>query len=245
MNDLYPMLVAQLRETFAFPKPLFEFGYSPAGKEERPGSPLVNLQDIENALGQSDRHGDLARLPYRDGVAGTVVCRGALECAFEPPRAVGELLRILRPSGLLVVVAAGPGGSACPAGQFWHFTPAAMERLLAELPAAVVGWLGPDELPRVVFGVGCKAPLSQAMVEGSARLAQRVESADDRTSTGHGWLGRLWWRVAGRCGRRRTLGRGEPIRLLLHMPFDSTLREAMLAGGSAPSQIGSRLDLSR
>jgi uncharacterized protein YbaR (Trm112 family)/SAM-dependent methyltransferase len=81
------------------------------------------------------------RLPFRDGVAGRIVCTGVLEHVQVPERVVGEMVRILRPGGR--IYAAVPflqgfhPGSGTDA-DFQRRTHLGLMRLMT--PLAVVEW---------------------------------------------------------------------------------------------------------
>ncbi|MBN2021447.1 MAG: methyltransferase domain-containing protein [Pirellulales bacterium] len=233
MNGLHQGVVDNLAEVFGFREPVYEFGYCPCGGTGR---------RMGAAPRDFDRHEDLARLPYSDRSARTVLCRGAIEFVAEPRRAVEEMLRICMPGGLLVVVAAGQGSPTSGPGQLWHVTPTAVQRLLAPLPATVVGWLGPDHAPRVVFGVGCKAPVSPAMVQGAARLARLANRDATSVAAPATRLGRLWRQFVRRAAPRNRSPLA-PLRVLLHLPLDRASCRDVLEGCLRAPGLGSRLDL--
>ncbi len=95
------------------------------------------------------RQADMYRLPLPDGAFDVVALQMVLHYAEDPPAALAEAARVLRPDGLLVVVDLAP-----------HERAELLERHAHRWPgfddAALAGWLG---------GAGC-APLPAVAVSG-------------------------------------------------------------------------------
>jgi SAM-dependent methyltransferase len=158
MNTFVHGLVRAAAEAFDLPGPVLEVGsYQVAGQSGTdlrplfPGREYVGL-DVRPGPGV-DVVGDVEALPYPGGSFGTVLA----VCAFEHVphfwKGFAEVRRVLRPGGAFVV--------ACPfyfhihafPSDYWRFTPAALELLLADYPSRVVGWRGPRTRPADVWSV--------------------------------------------------------------------------------------------
>src|SRR5512145_2648422 len=89
--------------------PVYEFGaYQVAGQEAinnlRGLFPQTEYVGCDLRFGPGvDRIEDLAGLSLADATAGTILCLDTLEHVFEVRRAVSEMIRVLRPGGLLIV----------------------------------------------------------------------------------------------------------------------------------------------
>jgi SAM-dependent methyltransferase len=159
MNLFLRGLVRAVAETFALPGPILEVGsYRVRGQEDLadlrcffPGREYVGL-DVRPGPGV-DVIGDVEELPYPDGSVGTVLALSTFEHVRQFWRGFAEVRRILRPDGALLV--------ACPfyfhihehPGDFWRFTPSALEMLLEPYPAKVLGWHGPETRPANVWAL--------------------------------------------------------------------------------------------
>jgi SAM-dependent methyltransferase len=159
MNLFLRGLVRAVAETFALPGPILEVGaYRVQGQEELanlrcffPGREYIGL-DVRPGPGV-DRIGDVEELPYPDGSMGTVLALSTFEHVRQFWRGFEEVRRILRPDGALLV--------ACPfyfhihdyPGDYWRFTPAALEMLLEPYPAMILGWHGPATRPANVWAL--------------------------------------------------------------------------------------------
>jgi SAM-dependent methyltransferase len=117
-----------------------------------------------------DRIEDLARLSIADGTAGTVLCLDTLEHVFECRRAVSEMIRVLRPGGLLIVSVPLDFHIHAHPDDYWRLTPSCLARLLAPLAATVIGSQGPESYPHAVFGLGMKAPAATRFVRAAQRF---------------------------------------------------------------------------
>jgi SAM-dependent methyltransferase len=197
---------------FAPSGPVYEFGaYQVPGQEAInnlrelcPGTQYVGC-DLRPGLGV-DCIEDLARLSLADATAGTILCLDTLEHVFECRRAVSEMIRVLRPSGLLIVSVPLDFHIHAHPDDYWRLTPSCLARLLAPLAATVIGSQGPESFPHAVFGLGVKSPATAGFVPAAEtfigdfqhRLA-RVAAAVPRVKR---WKSRLRGLVASKGERR-------------------------------------------
>src|SRR5262249_54551591 len=77
--------------------------------------------------------GDLAALPIADAVIDVVVCLEVLEHTADAGATLDELVRVLRPDGLLFV--SSPNPAVYPAGNPFHVKELTPAELLAEVSA--------------------------------------------------------------------------------------------------------------
>jgi SAM-dependent methyltransferase len=179
MNHFLHGVARATAEAFDLPGPVLEVGsYQVAGQEAiadlRPLFPGKPYLGIDRRPGPGvDRTADVEALPLEDAWAGTVVAMNAFEHVPRFWRGFAEVARVLRPDGVLLV--------SCPfyfhvhdyPSDYWRFTPAAVDLLLEDFPARVLGRQGPRRRPlhvwAVAFGRAHAGP-SAAQLETYRRL---------------------------------------------------------------------------
>jgi SAM-dependent methyltransferase len=83
----------------------------------------VRLTPLVDVVGTGEQ------LPFQDGLFDLVVCTQVLEYVFRPAIFFGEIHRVLKPGGMLLLSA--PSAGVVDAEQeYWRFLPAALVRLL-------------------------------------------------------------------------------------------------------------------
>ncbi len=254
MTEWFSPFIECVVETFPIRSPLFEFGYNPDGPGaesdlgircagEKTGAHPGVVQSV--TVEQLD---DLTRLPYADGSVPTVVCCGAMEHVFEPRRAAEEMIRILKPGGILVMAALGCGAKNRPAGPCWHFTPNSMQRLLSDLDATLIGWQGSEMGPHTVFGIGSKGPVTGHFVSGASLFVDQFQQYLDRQKQSHGWVRQLKRRLVDWvCGAKGTTPPADfyQVRFMMHMATNLGDKQSVLKTCLPEPKTGSRLDLSQ
>lgn len=159
MNQFLHGMTRALAETFDLPGPILEIGsYLVPGQEE-----LANLRPLfpgKEYLGMDIRPGpgvdviaDVETLPQADASVGTVLAMNTFEHVPRFWRGFEEIFRVLRPDGALLV--------SCPfyfhihnhPGDYWRFSPQALEMLLEEYPNKILGWHGPKTRPAGVWAL--------------------------------------------------------------------------------------------
>ncbi len=150
---------------FAPRGPVYEFGaYQVPGQEAisnlRGLFPHAEYMGCDLRPGPGvDRIEDLARLSIPDATAGTILCLDTLEHVFEVRRAASEMIRVLRPGGLVIAAVPLDFHIHQHPDDYWRLTPSCLARLLSPLAATVIGSQGPESYPHAVFGIGMKAPV--------------------------------------------------------------------------------------
>jgi len=134
---------------------------------------------------------DTDRLPFADGVAGTVLCAGSLEYVFRPQHAVEEMTRILAPGGALLISAPSERGESEQMPAYWRLTPRCMQQLLAPMKVTLVGWQGADLFPHTLYGIGFKPPTPGTILPATSRFVDRFQWRLDEAAARVGWARRL------------------------------------------------------
>jgi SAM-dependent methyltransferase len=159
MNLLLNGMVRSVAETFELPEPIVEVGsYQVEGQEE-----MINLRSIfkgREYLGVDMRKGpgvdmvaDVEKLPMPDASVGTIIAISTFEHVPHFWKGFDEVRRVLRPDGALLI--------SCPfffyihnyPGDYWRFTPQALELLLHDYPERIIGSHGPAKRPENVWAL--------------------------------------------------------------------------------------------
>jgi SAM-dependent methyltransferase len=159
MNRFMHGVARAVAETFDLPEPILEIGsYQVPGQEGIaelrslfPGKEYLGI-DIRPGIGV-DQVADVEDLPFVDGSFGTVIAMNTFEHVPRFWRGFEEARRVLRPAGAFLV--------SCPfyfymhsfPGDFWRFTPQALELLLEGFPSKLIGWHGPAKRPASVWSL--------------------------------------------------------------------------------------------
>ena len=246
MREPIRAFLASAAEAFALRGPVYRFGGCRA--EESHGDPLLpgSLAEagcIDVELG--DRP-EADRLAFPDGAARTVVCFGVLESSFEPPRALSEMVRILRPGGALLICA--PNEPSVPGAMpgYWRLTPRSIERLLRGMAATLVGWQGAEASPHTLYGIGFKPPLNPAVMAGTSRFLKCFQARVRGSARRLAWLQRLKNLLLGWTQsrtRRHQLRDYDKLHFTIHMAVDRNLKPSLIRGCLTDEHAGSRLDL--
>jgi len=165
MRDNIHAFVAAAAESFPLAGPVFEFGSYIVGGQERignlrplfPGRRYVGC-DMREGPGV-DRIEDLGKLTIASDSVPTVICVETLEHVFEVRKAADELMRVLKPGGIVLISTPFNFYLHGYPDDYWRLTPSCLQGLLAPLGATAVGWQGVDSFPHTVFAIGCKAPV--------------------------------------------------------------------------------------
>jgi SAM-dependent methyltransferase len=170
VNHFLHGVTRAIAEAFSLPGPILEIGsYQVAGQEEIaelrelfPGRAYIGV-DRRNGPGV-DLQADVEALPHADASVGTVIAMNTFEHVPRFWRGFEEIRRVLRPDGALLI--------SCPfffkihnyPGDYWRFTPAALELLLEDYPSKLIGWHGAKSRPAHVWALALgehRQPITQ------------------------------------------------------------------------------------
>jgi SAM-dependent methyltransferase len=199
MNHLLRGMVRAVSETFFLPGPILEIGaYLVPGQEH-----IANLRELfpgRDYLGMDMRAGpgvDLAArveaIPCANASVGAVLALNTFEHVQRFWKGLDEIKRVLRPGGALLL--------SCPfyfhihnhPNDYWRFTPAALESLLEDYPAKIIGWHGSKKRPVHVWALAFRegrGPITGAEFERYQTLLHRY-AREPRS-----WKRSLAYRVA-------------------------------------------------
>lgn len=200
MNQFLYGVARAAAETFDLPQPILEIGARQVAGQEaiadlRPLFKDKNYVGIDTRPGPGvDAVADVEALPHPDASVGAVIAMNTFEHVPRFWRGFDEIHRVLRPDGVLLV--------SCPfyfhlhghPGDYWRFTPQALDLLLEPYPSKIIGWQGPAQRPASVWAL--------AFREGRPPVTP-VEYAQYRTRVGRYARQPLAWRR----GVRYRLGR--------------------------------------
>jgi len=172
-------IVAQYME---LPQPIVEFG----SFQVTPGS-ISDLRPLfagKQYIGTDIRPGpgvdrveNLEALAFEDGTVGTAVLLDTLEHVQDPPRAMAEIFRVLKPGGAAVATSV-MDLFIHNEPDYWRFTPEAFKYLFRPFGETLVGFHGNPEKPHTVFAVGVRESGAScqdafAAIEAAYRRANR------------------------------------------------------------------------
>jgi SAM-dependent methyltransferase len=198
MNHFLHGVARALAESFTLPDPILEIGsYQVQGQEH-----LINLRSLfprRSYVGVDFRAGpgvdcvaSVEALPQASGSVGTVIAFSVFEHVQRFWIGFEEVLRVLRPDGVLLV--------ACPfyfhqhafPSDYWRFTPQAFELLLAKYPARVLGWHGPPRRPQDVWAAAFRERSAAPTAAQFARYRDLLRQyAKEPMALGRRWRYRI------------------------------------------------------
>lgn len=160
MNRFLRGVTQAIVESFHLPEPILEIGsYQVEGQSE-----LINLRGLfpgKQYTGVDFRAGpgvdcvaSVESLPQADASVGTVLALSCFEHVQQFWRGFEEVYRVLRPDGVFVVASPFYFRVHDFPHDYWRFTPEAMDFLLRNYPARLLGWHGAERRMANVWAVG-------------------------------------------------------------------------------------------
>jgi len=110
-----------------------------------------------------DRIEDLHSLSFADESVGTALLFDTIEHVREPWRAMAELHRCLRPSGLIVMTSVMYFPLHAHPDDYWRFTDSGFASLLHAFNTICIESCGLRKLPHTVVGIASKGRLEPAL----------------------------------------------------------------------------------
>jgi SAM-dependent methyltransferase len=149
-------------EELPISEPIYEFGsYRVEGQNE-----LANFRPLFSGIeyiGSDIRVGpgvdtilDVQNINLPDESVGTVICCEVFEHIKDPQKAIREIYRILKPSGLAIISAPMHYHIHEEPNDYWRFTPFGVKYLLSIFQSKYINSKGSNYNPYHVIGVGIK-----------------------------------------------------------------------------------------
>jgi SAM-dependent methyltransferase len=159
MNHFLNGLARAVAGTFDLPGPILEIGsHQVSGQEE-----ITNLRSLfvgKTYVGVDVRPGpgvdvvaDVESLPYPDASVGSVIAMSTFEHVPHFWRGFAEIERVLGPDGVFMVSIPFCFHIHNYPGDYWRFTPQALDLMLERYPNRILGWHGPRKRPLNVWAV--------------------------------------------------------------------------------------------
>ena len=193
------------------------------------------------SAGSIDAEIDLASLPVESESLRTLLCLDLLRRFEETAELLKLSLPLLAPGGMVLVTA--DIGSARPqAGSSRVLTPLGLERLVADMDAAILGWQGDVDFPNSLFLVACRSPVTPRFAHRAGRFIEAFQGTQPASAGPFRWPVRLWrslkeWRP------RRVDQAATSTSFLLHLPRAADWKEALLNWPPGREVPGAGLDL--
>ena len=134
--------------------------------------PMLRL--AADRVGPALAQADAVALPFPAEAAATVVCVWVLHLVGEPPRAVAEMRRVLRPGGRLLVAAGGPQNESDDEIARIE-APLRQPRLGRDQPDRVIAWAVSSGM-RLVARTSSVGTFEDSPESAASRVEQRVYS---------------------------------------------------------------------
>ncbi len=147
----------------------------------------------------ADEELDLGRLPVENDSLQTLLCIDLLRRFEETAELLRLSLPLLAPGGL-VLVTADIGDARPQAGLSRVLTPVGLERLVADLDAAILGWQGDPDFPSSIFLVASRGPVVPRFAHSAGRFIETFQWNQRLDASAPKWTGRFGRRCAA-CGR--------------------------------------------
>lgn len=144
----------------------------------------IDLEAVEDARRRAPaadiRQGDLAELPWPDGSFELVVCFEALEHVHRQEQVLDELVRVLSPTGILMV--SSPNPRVYPAGNPFHvheLTPEELQAAVQSRLPAVSLLHQHEQMASVLVPPGALDPDHRGPAVAELRLVQALTAGSD------------------------------------------------------------------
>ena len=149
-------------DNFNTPEPIYEFGSLQVEGQEV-WADLRPYFKEKKFIGCDMREGpgvdvilDLHSINLHSSSVGTVLLLETLEHVEYPHKALDEIFRILKPGGLLIMSSCLNFPIHDHPYDYWRYIPEAFKSLLKRFETQFTGYVGEDDFPHTILGVGIK-----------------------------------------------------------------------------------------
>ena len=168
MRSTIQRLIQRIDACVELPPPIYEFGsYQIAGHEGRSISGLFAGRDYVGADMRTgpavDRILELQALDLPDESIGTAIALDTVEHVREVWKAAGELHRVLKPGGFLLLSSVMYFPIHAYPSDYWRFTPEGMRALIEPFETRFVESAGLRDFPHTVVAVGVKGEIEPSV----------------------------------------------------------------------------------
>jgi len=163
--------VSIVANTIQIKEPIYEFGsLQVAGQEGfadlRPLFPGKKYVGVDMREGRGvDKVLNLHDIDLPAECVGTILCLDTLEHVEYPHRALEEIYRVLEPYGIAIISSVMDFPIHDYPYDYWRFTPEAFRSLLKPFDSKFIGFVGKEEFPHSVVGIGFKGDTSPQLIE--------------------------------------------------------------------------------
>lgn len=177
MNTFLHGVIRASAEAFDMPAPIYEIGsYQVEGQEDFadlrglfPGKKYVGV-DMRAGKGV-DLVADIQEFAIPDGSVGTLIASSTFEHVPRFWKGFEEIGRVVRADGLALITVPFMFYIHNYPGDYWRFTPLALDMLLERFPYRILGWHGPAKRPINVWAVAFGKDRPQPSKEQLERYA--------------------------------------------------------------------------
>lgn len=172
---------------------------------------------------------ELGSLPIAPDSIRTLICLDLVSRFDETAELLMLALPLLAPGGM-ALVAADIGQSRPQIGMSRVLTPLGLERLVANLDAAIVGWQGDVDFPSSLFLVTCRAPVPTRFAHSAGQFIEAFQRSLTAAEPQIPWLTRAWRKLERRvmARERATTPRPSESSFSLHLPHSADWKAALL-----------------
>ena len=233
-------------DTFEPRSPFYEFGFReleppPSTEPTTPTDPDFADLPFDGLTGfrrPDEAHEEktaesMDELPFISGIAKTVICVDALERTRDPRRAVGEMVRILAPDGLLLIGVRLPRRWPPKRDLRFWLTPQTMQRLLGDLDATAIAWYGNGPVLRELAAVGYKGRFTADVATKFSHFLRGMNDFRCPRQFGPARVAR--W-LLGLIRGDRPAGCNEMLHMAVHLPASSLLHSSFFGTASGPEK---------
>ncbi|HEY4313003.1 MAG TPA: hypothetical protein VGN12_26360 [Pirellulales bacterium] len=196
-------------------------------------------------LPNARRELDLGNLPVECDSLQTLLCLDLLTRFEETAELLQISLPLLAPGGM-VLITADIGNERPQAGLSRVLTPVGLERLVADLDAAILGWQGDPDFPSSLFLVACRSPVAPRFAHSAGRFIEAFQWNQRLARARPPWIERiLRWLQQWSAFRFAAPadGAADTTSFLLHLPSAANWKDALLNWPPAKDATSQGLDL--